>query len=123
MELNKNDQKDICDVECIHEDTVAKVREAMLAEEMLYELSDFFKVFGDSTRIKILFALSEAEMCVCDLAGALGMTQSAVSHQLRVLRQSALVKYRRDGKIVYYSLDDDHVVTVLKQGLSHIQHK
>ena len=87
----------------------------------MYDLPDLFKVFGDSTRIRILSALSKAEMCVCDIAYLLNMSQSAISHQLRVLKQARLVKNRRDGKIVYYSLDDNHIVGILDQGLDHIR--
>jgi ArsR family transcriptional regulator len=98
---------------------VAKVREKMPEEEILYDLAELFKVFGDSTRIKILWALDEDEMCVCDIAYLLNMTQSAISHQLRVLKQAHLVKSRREGKVVYYSLADDHVKLILDQGLIH----
>ena len=90
-------------------------------DEVLYELADLFRVFGDSTRIKILYALSEAELCVCDLARLLGITQAAVSHQLRVLKASALVRARREGKVTFYALDDDHVHSILRQGMEHIQ--
>ena len=91
------------------------------ADETLYRLADLYKVFGDPTRIRILYALSGGELCVCDIAELLGMTQSAIPHQLRVLKQSALVKFRRDGKTVYYSLADTHVATILAQGLDHVQ--
>lgn len=91
------------------------------ADDVLYKLADLYKVFGDPTRIRILYALSGGELCVCDIAELLGMTQSAISHQLRVLKQSALVKFRRDGKTVYYSLADAHVATILTQGLDHVQ--
>ena len=91
------------------------------ADETLYRLADLYKVFGDPTRIRMLSALSGGELCVCDIAELLGMTQSAISHQLRVLKQSALVKFRRDGKTVYYSLADTHVATILAQGLDHVQ--
>ena len=90
-------------------------------EETLYRLADLFKVFGDPTRIRILYALSGGELCVCDIAELLGMTQSAISHQLRVLKQMLLVKFRRDGKTVYYSLADAHVATILSQGLDHVR--
>ena len=90
-------------------------------EEMLYDLADLFKVLGDSTRIRILRVLYNGELCVSDIAQVLGMTTSAVSHQLRVLKQSRLVKFRRDGKTIYYDLDDDHVFSILKQGMEHIQ--
>lgn len=89
-------------------------------EENLLDLADLFKVFGDSTRVKILCALFHSEMCVCDIAALLGMTKSAISHQLRVLKQSKLIKNRRDGKVVYYSLDDEHVKTIFDQGLAHV---
>ena len=92
----------------------------MPGEEELFDLAELFKVFGDSTRIKILYLLFEAEMCVCDIAQLLGMTQSAISHQLQVLKKSKLVKYRREGKTVFYSLADDHVRTILGQGMDHV---
>ena len=87
---------------------------------MLYDLAELFKIFGDSTRIKLLYALYESELCVCDLADVLGLTQSAVSHQLRLLKSSKLVKFRREGKTVFYSLADDHVIHILAQGMEHI---
>lgn len=111
---------EVCSCSMIHEDVVNKVREHIPKEEILYDLSDLFKTLGDSTRIKVLYALFQAEMCVCDIAALLGMTQSAISHQLRVLKHARLVKYRKDGKIVYYSLDDDHVKCIFNQGLLHI---
>ncbi|WP_346887440.1 metalloregulator ArsR/SmtB family transcription factor [Clostridium sp. UBA1056] len=109
-----------CDCDVIHEDIVNEVKSKMPEEEILYDLAELFKVFGDSTRIKILWALDEAEMCVCDIAVLLNMTQSAISHQLRVLKQANLVKNRKEGKVVYYSLDDDHVKNIFDQGLIHI---
>lgn len=112
-----------CDCEVIHEDIVNLVKEKMQDEENLYDLAELFKVFGDSTRIKILWALDEAEMCVCDIAALLNMTQSAISHQLRVLKQANLVKNRKEGKVVYYSLDDEHVKQIFDQGLVHINEK
>ncbi len=112
-----------CSCEVIHQDTVDRVRENMPAEETLYDLAELFKVFGDSTRIKILWALDTAEMCVCDIAFLLNMTQSAISHQLRILKQAHLVKFRKDGKIVYYSLDDEHVRQILDQGIIHLTEK
>lgn len=111
---------DKCDCDVIHEDIVNFVKGKMPQEESLYDLAELFKVFGDSTRIRILWALDESEMCVCDIAYLLGMTQSAISHQLRVLKQAKLVKNRRDGKVVYYSLDDEHVSQIFDQGLIHI---
>ena len=109
-----------CDFYQVHEDVVKSVREKMPDEDRLYDLAEVFKVFGDSTRIKILYVLSESEMCVCDIAQLLGMTQSAISHQLRSLKQSRLVKARREGKTVFYSLADGHVRTILDQGMEHV---
>ncbi|AUS96714.1 transcriptional regulator [Clostridium thermosuccinogenes] len=114
------EQIERCDCDVIHEDVVNQVKSKMPQEETLYDLAELFKVFGDSTRIKILWALDEAEMCVCDIAVLLNMTQSAISHQLRVLKQANLVKSRKEGKIVYYSLDDEHVRQIFDQGLIHI---
>jgi DNA-binding transcriptional ArsR family regulator len=111
---------DRCDCTIIHEEVVNEVRKHMPREEDLIDLADLFKVFGDSTRIRIISALLHAEMCVCDIAALLGMTKSAISHQLRALRQTKLVKYRRDGKVVYYSLDDEHVGMIFNQGLTHV---
>ena len=99
---------------------IERIPECMPDEELLYELADLFKVFGDTTRIKILYALMEREMCVADIAELIGASQSAVSHQLRTLKQARLVKFQRDGKNVIYSLSDDHVYTVLAQGMTHI---
>ena len=112
-----------CDCNVIHEDIVNQVRDKMPQEESLYDLAELFKVFGDSTRIRILWSLHEAEMCVCDIAVLLNMTQSAISHQLRVLKQANLVKNRKEGKVVYYSLVDDHVREIFDQGLIHINEK
>lgn len=110
-----------CDCVCVHQEIVDSVTADMPAEEELYDLAELFKVFGDSTRIKILYVLFEREMCVCDIAELLHMTQSAISHQLRVLKQSQLVKFRREGKTVYYSLADSHVRTIINQGMEHIE--
>ena len=109
-----------CEYSHIHQEIVDKVERTMPEDEILYDLAELFKIFGDSTRIKILYVLFESEMCVCDLAQLLGMTQSAISHQLRALKQSKLVKYRREGKTVFYSLADGHVRTILDQGMEHI---
>ncbi len=117
---NKDSIIELCDTPVIHVEIVNKVRKDMPEEETLYDLAELFKVFGDTTRIKILYALSASEMCVCDMAALLSMTQSAVSHQLRVLKQARLVKFRRDGKVVYYSLDDEHIQQIFNQGLDHI---
>jgi len=111
----------LCEATEVHEELLKIVREKLPSEEHLFDLAELFKVFGDSTRIRILFVLFEAEVCVCDLAAALNMTQSAVSHQLGVLKRSKLVKARRDGKAVFYSLADDHVRTIVSQGMEHIE--
>lgn len=110
-----------CDVTCVHDDMIQKVKKLLPAEGLLNELADFYKVFGDVTRVKILCVLLESEMCVCDLAELLGMTQSAISHQLRVLKQTKLVKNRREGKTVYYFLADGHIQNIISQGMEHIQ--
>lgn len=109
-----------CDCEMIHSNVVESVRKKMPEEDLLYDLSDFFKVLGDSTRVRIMWALDESEMCVCDLAVLLNMTKSAISHQLKSLKQANLVKFRREGKVVYYSLSDDHVKEIFEKGLEHI---
>ena len=116
----------IHDVECceecaVHDEVVQSVRGMLQDDDDLYDLAELFKVFGDSTRIRILFVLFESEMCVCDIAQLLNMTQSAISHQLRILKQSQLVKSRRDGKSVFYSLADDHVYRIINQGFEHIK--
>jgi len=120
---SENDRVASCECNLIHKETVKHVAGKMPAEENLYDLAELFKVFGDTTRIKILCALTEAEMCVCDIAALLNMTQSSISHQLRILKQARLVKYRRDGKIVYYSIDDEHVKQIFDQGLIHLNEK
>ena len=109
-----------CEFQFVHEDTVRRALEMMPAEDKLYDLAELFKVFGDSTRIKILYVLFESEMCVYDIAQLLGMTQSAISHQLQVLKKSKLVKYRRKGTTVFYSLADDPVHTIFGQGMEHV---
>lgn len=110
-----------CDSVEVHEELLRIVNETMPDETQLYDLAELFKVFGDSTRIRILFVLFEAEVCVCDLAQALNMTQSAISHQLKILKQNKLVKSRREGKSIFYSLADDHVRTIIAQGCEHIE--
>lgn len=110
-----------CDFIHAHEDIVEKVRQVMPGEDTLYDLTELFRIFGDSTRVRILYVLFESEMCVCDIAALLGMTQSAISHQLRVLRGSKLVKFRRDGKTLYYSLADEHVCRIISQGMEHVE--
>ena len=110
-----------CDFYQVYEDVVKAVTAKMPDEDELYDLAEIFKVFGDSTRIKILYVLFESEMCVCDIAQLLNMNQSAISHQLKILKQSRLVKSRREGKAVFYSLADGHVRTIINQGLEHIE--
>lgn len=110
----------VCEFMHVHEEIVEKVEKAMPREQELLDLAEFFKVFGDSTRIKILYVLSQSEMCVCDIATLLQMGQSAISHQLRILKQMRLVNFRRDGKTVFYSLSDGHIQTILAQGMEHI---
>lgn len=114
-------EKMCCDSKEIHEDLLKIVSATMPQETELYDLAELFKVFGDSTRIRILFVLFEAEVCVCDLAEVLNMTQSAISHQLRMLKQSKLVKSRREGKSIFYSLADSHVRSIIAQGREHIE--
>ena len=109
-----------CEYMYVHQDVVNKVKQDMPQDETLYDLAELFKVFGDSTRIRILFVLFESEMCVCDIATLLQMGQSAISHQLRVLKQMRLVSFRRDGKTVFYKLADAHIQTILAQGMEHI---
>lgn len=112
-----------CDCDCVHSEIVEKTRKNFPKDELLGDLSDFFKVIGDGTRIKILWALDSNEMCVCDIANLLNMTKSAVSHQLRGLREANLVKFKKSGKEVFYSLSDNHVREIFEQGLIHIQEK
>lgn len=114
-------ENECCDEIEVHENLLKIVRDTMPEETELYDLAELFKIFGDSTRIRILFVLFEAEVCVCDLAEALNMTQSAISHQLRILKQGRLVKSRREGKSIFYSLADDHVRTIIAQGQEHIE--
>lgn len=109
-----------CDTVLVHNDVINVIQDHMPEENTLRELADFYKVFGDATRIRILYVLLQHEVCVCDLAEILGMTQSAISHQLRVLKQMKLVKNRRDGKTIYYSLSDNHIQTIISQGMEHI---
>lgn len=109
-----------CEEHVTHPDLIRRVTPDLPPEETLYDLAELFKVFGDSTRIRILYVLFESEVCVCDIAEILGMTQSAISHQLRVLKQARLVRTRREGKTIYYSLADEHVRTIIGQGMNHI---
>lgn len=111
---------DTCDCVVIHEEVVNQVRAKMPEDDILMDLADAFKIFSDFTRVKILYALIQAEMCVCDISSLLGMTKSSVSHQLRVLRQSNLVKYRKEGRVIYYSIADSHVELIIKQCMEHV---
>lgn len=111
---------EFCSCDIVHENIIEMVKKKMPQEEKLYDLAELFKVFGDTTRVKIISALFEAELCVCDIALLLSMTPSSISHQLRVLRQARLVKHRKEGKVVFYSLDDEHIKSIFNQGLEHI---
>ncbi|MDR0762832.1 MAG: metalloregulator ArsR/SmtB family transcription factor [Campylobacteraceae bacterium] len=119
--IQTDDLKDRCDCNVIHEDIVNTVKSRMPNDEILFDLAELFKVFGDSTRVKILYALFQSQMCVCDIAALLGMTKSSISHQLRVLKQAKLVKYKKEGKIVFYSLDDEHIKNIFDQAFCHIR--
>ena len=119
--MEEREELEQCQTVQIHQDIVEKVDAEMPDEEILYDLAELFKLFGDSTRIKILYALFESELCVNDIAQVVGISQSAVSHQLRVLKTSKLVKFRRDGKAIYYSLDDDHVRSMISLGMDHVE--
>ena len=121
MRENINEQIECCDCNEIHEDLLKIVNDTMPEDTELYDLAELFKVVDDSTRIRILFVLFEAEVCVCDLAKVLNMTQSAISHQLRILKANKLVNSRREGKSVFYSLADGHVRTIIAQGREHIE--
>ncbi len=115
-----SENNEICEVTRIHSDIVNELITRIPDEEVLYDIAELFKVFADSTRVRILYALIESELCVCDISALLNMSQSAISHQLRVLKQSRLVKYRRSGKTIYYSLCDDHIKTMLDMGMEHV---
>lgn len=112
-----------CDCTIIHKDVVDKVKTNFPQNECIHKLTNLFKVLGDNTRVKIIFALYESEMCVCDIAELLDMSQSAISHQLRVLRDTRVVKYRKKGKSIFYSLDDEHIYDILSKGFEHICHE
>ena len=113
--------EEICEVNVIHQEKVDNVKKIMPEHDLIYDLAEFFKVFADSTRMKIIYALMENELCVCDIAAIVGTTQSAISHQLRILKQAKLVKYKKEGKVVYYSLDDEHISEIVKKGSEHIE--
>lgn len=119
--MDEEKETPICEDETVHGEVVGALLQRMPADEILYDLAELYKVFGDCTRIKILYVLFEAELCVCDIARLTSMSQSAISHQLRVLRAKRLVKYRREGKTVFYSLADSHVKTIIYQGMEHIE--
>lgn len=115
-----NCENEVCKCSVVHEDLVQKAKENMPNEDLIREIGDFFKVLGEPTRIKIINALFNSEMCVCDLTAVLNMNQPAISHQLKILRQAGLVRYRKDGKIVYYSLKDEHVRQIYELGFIHV---
>ena len=119
--MTHDHSSECCEAVEVHEDLLKLVREKLPAEESLMDLAELFKVFGDSTRIKILYALFESDLCVGDLAQLVNISQSAVSHQLKILKDAKLVKFRREGKIIFYMLDDDHVRTMLSMGMEHVE--
>ena len=119
----KEEENTTYETKAIHKDVVKRVEKTMPKEEIIYDLADFFKILGDKTRMRILSALFQEEMCVYDIANLLKMTQSAISHQLRVLKQGRFVKHRKEGKIVYYSLEDEHIKHIVEQGMIHILEK
>ena len=112
--------ENFCDCEVLHEEVVTEVKKSMADDKTVADISDFFRIFGDSTRIKILWALDKSELCVCDIAALISMTKSAVSHQLKVLRDARLVKSRREGKVIFYSLADDHVKDIFEKAVEHL---
>lgn len=114
------EKDEVCECEIIHEDVVKRVKATFPKDEIIFDLADFYKIFGDTTRVKILYALDKSELCVCDISALLAMSVSAVSHQLRTLRESNLVRTKRQGKVIYYSLADDHVKSILECGIDHI---
>ncbi len=121
MKDSKRELEETCEITTVHENVVERVRSRMPDEDLLYDTAELFKVFGDSTRTRILSALFIEELCVCDIASLLNMTKSAVSHQLRILRQTKIVKSRRSGKEIYYSLDDEHISKIYGMALEHLQ--
>ena len=118
--MGAKEKRELCESNVIHEDVLARVRQRMPEEEPVYEVSELFRVFGDSTRARIICALNLEEMCVCDLSALLNMTQSAVSHQLRVLKAARIVKNRKAGRVVYYSLDDEHIGKIFAMAFDHV---
>ena len=123
MMADKIEELEQCEIAGSHPESIQKAKEQMPCEDHLFDLADFFRIFADSTRVKIVCALLSTELCVCDIAELLEISQSAISHQLRVLKQARLVKSRRAGKVIYYSLDDEHIEGILSLGLSHIKEK
>ena len=121
VHIMNNEAIEKCKVTVVHQELVNKINETLPKEEVLYDLAEIFKVFGDTTRIKILYSLFKHEMCVCDIAAIVGVSQSAISHQLSFLKQAKLVKNKKVGKIVYYSLDDDHITSIFNEGLKHVK--
>lgn len=119
----RDQECDVCEQLCEHPQNICLAKSEMLSDDAVHQLAEIFKILGDATRIKILHALSKRELCVCDIAAVVQMGQSAVSHQLRLLRGSRLVKYHKEGKMVWYALDDDHIAALLAQGTEHIQHR
>lgn len=119
---NHNESKEICDVSATDETTLKAIKESLYGEEIINRLAQTFKALADPTRLRIIYVLSKTPLCVCDIANLLDMTQSAISHHLRLLRNLRLVKFRKEGKMAIYSLDDDHVLQLFKQGLDHVQH-
>ncbi|BBB92127.1 MAG TPA: metalloregulator ArsR/SmtB family transcription factor [Methylomusa anaerophila] len=119
----REEECDVCEQLCEHPQNICLAKAEMLSDEQAQQLAEVFRILGDHTRVKILHALSRRELCVCDIAAVVQMGQSAVSHHLRLLRSLRLVKYRREGKMVWYSLDDDHVSLLLSQGIEHIEHR
>lgn len=114
-------KEELCECTVIHKETVKEVKSKMLSDDLIFDVAELFKIFGDSTRMKIICALKESELCVCDIANITNSTQSAISHQLRILKQAKLIKARKDGKVVYYSLADSHVVELFRIGCEHIE--
>lgn len=113
--------EDVCEIRCIHEKSVIEVKSKMLEEKIFQKISEDFKILGDPTKVKILYALSQRELCVCDLASIIRMTDSAISHQLRLLRGRNMVKFRKEGKMAYYSLADEHVIQLIKMESEHAE--
>ncbi|WP_315116812.1 metalloregulator ArsR/SmtB family transcription factor [uncultured Clostridium sp.] len=120
--MRELEEIEVCNCCDVHNDCVSCVKKNMLDNETFTRLSDLFKVLGDYTRIKIIYALFKKELCVCDIAEVLGMSQSSISHQLRILKSARLVKFRREGKTVFYSLDDEHIGEIFNAGLTHVEH-